>query len=129
MTLSFDSTLSRRDHLLMEAAQCAWEHVDGATDTRLAPGPWKALRESQGTAALRAACRNVAPLILNAHDIAKAAGQDVDCYDWEFVPWVMENLLQKDADGLPLYNASQSSFYFRDDWVDLAAVCNEPEEE
>lgn len=113
------ATISDREHLLMEAAQCAWEHIENATLTasQLDSSPyWKAQREAHGTVALRHAAREFSPIILEAFQIAEKAGRIIECYDWAFVPWVLDSLsVLKPC-------ARHAMPVMRENWRELAAT-------
>lgn len=93
--------MTEREHLLMEAAQCIWEHIlDQLVETdRLRPNPWwETQRENLGTSALRHWARELAPIALQAYDVALEGREELgEAYDLEFIPWFVENsVAQKD---------------------------------
>ena len=91
----------------MEAAQCAWEYFLDY---------WPTERENHGSTGMRYCARLLAPTILRAYDLAKAQDPGVldgFSYDWEFVPWVIENLVIR---------ASVPEPQLRPDWEEMAGA-------
>lgn len=86
--------ITEREHLLMEAAQCVWEEID--SEMRNMTPYWEKQRQSNGCSGLRYYARCCAPFVLEAYDYAMTNRDElVMSYDWEFVPFVVNNLIKQ----------------------------------
>lgn len=102
--------------LLMEAAQCAWEHAldcHGSTnpkaDTHIAIV--KEWTEGAGCAEVRYQCRNLARPICIAYAImGDDAASEMGSYDWDFVPWFMRECVDWD---------NHTAVSLRGDWLTI----------
>ena len=76
------------DHV--NAAMCMWEHVA----FRLRDSTWHDFFESNGTAGVRTALIECAPICETFYLVA-AENDALDgvTYDWDFVPWFVDNCL------------------------------------
>jgi hypothetical protein len=72
----------------VEAAMCIWEH---ALHCRRVDEHPKWLRD-EGAAANRITCLHMAPAMDAAYQAAVTHYEYDDCFDWEFVPLMLDNL-------------------------------------
>lgn len=87
-------------------ALCMWEWFIGCEKDEDAgthvPEAYQMLnkrREEVGTVALREWCVELAPLVNEAWETFDSIYQGVWSFDWDFVPWFMENCLENSPSG------------------------------
>jgi hypothetical protein len=86
-----DNTIQPLHPLVMDIAYdaaCIWEWAVGASD--VVGSDMANMFARRGTGDMRVEFMNAIPYVRKSFEQAKAAGYE-DCFDWEFVPWFMEN--------------------------------------